>query len=372
MEELQIYNIVNDVTSQALGTKDLSVVNEQGLVSLGQTVLNSGTHTDDWVNTLVKRIGKTIISHRAYRNQFTGLMKDSMEWGAIVQKLKLQLVKAEPDQSYGLEDGTSVDHYKIANPKVVQKIFITETPYQFSITIQRVHLKEAFMSAGAMGAFISAVYGEVQNSIEVAIEELGRTCLANYMAEVKGTDREIKLVTSYNTAKGAALTPGDKACLFDDEFLRYAIGEIKKVSKKMKTMAQGVYNDGTTSRHSPLEMQKMYVLTDFETALETQVEYAAFNDRYLKLDGFEEVAYWQSIKDAAHIKVNKVSDGTEVDADNIMACVFDRESLGMYNQESWTATTPMNAAGGYFNTYWHEKQLWFNDLSENFVVFTLN
>ena len=32
----------------------------------------------------------------------------------------------------------------------------------------------------------------------------------------------------------------------------------------------------------------------------------------------------------------------------------------------------INAAGGYTNTFWHEKQLWFNDLSENFVMFTLN
>ena len=57
---------------------------------------------------------------------------------------------------------------------------------------------------------------------------------------------------------------------------------------------------------------------------------------------------------------------------SVVAVLGDRDGLGLYNQEMWTQTTPMNAAGGYYNTYWHEKQLWFNDLSEQFLVFTLN
>ena len=68
MEELQIYDIVNSVTSQALGRTDLTVVNDQGLIALGRTVLDSATYTDDFINTLVKRIGKTIVSFRAYKN----------------------------------------------------------------------------------------------------------------------------------------------------------------------------------------------------------------------------------------------------------------------------------------------------------------
>ena len=370
MDVLQIYDVVNSVTAQAIGTTDLAVVNEQGLIALGNTILDSSNYTDNFLNTLIKRIGKTIISSRAYRNQFTGLMKDSMEYGAIVQKLKVQLISAEADESYGLEDGSSVDHYKISKPKAIQKLFITETPYQFKITIQREHLKEAFTSSSAMGSFISAVYTEVQNSIELAIENLGRTCLANYIAEVDGKEtRTRNLVTEYNTKAGKTLT--SETAMFDGDFLRYAIAEIKKVSKKMQSMTN-IFNDGTTTRHTPLDLQKMYVLTDFESALETQVEYSAFNEQYVKLNGFEELAYLQSIKTPSSIDVTRASDGTEKKIENVVCCIFDTEALGLYNQDEWTSTTPMNAAGGYFNTYWHEKQLWFNDLSENFVVFTLN
>ena len=110
MEELQIYEIVNDVTAQALGRTDLKVTTEQGIISLGRTVLDSNTYADDFLNTLVKRIGKTIISFRAYQNTFNSLMKSTMEWGAIVQKLKVVMPKAEEDESHNLTNGVSIDH----------------------------------------------------------------------------------------------------------------------------------------------------------------------------------------------------------------------------------------------------------------------
>ena len=377
MEELQIYDIVNSVTSQALGRTDLTVVNDQSLIALGRTVLDSATYTDDFINTLVKRIGKTIVSFRSYRNAFNSLMKDQIEWGAIVQKIKVDMPAAETDQSYDLTNGASVDHYKVAKPTVKQKLFITDTPYQFKVTIQRVHLQEAFTSASAMGSFISAVFGEVQNAIELALENLGRTSLNNYMAELFVSDgvagpRVYNLRTLYNANVPEAEQIADsKNCLTSEKFLRFAIGKIKDVSKKMRAMSV-IYNDGTVTRHTPLEMQKLFVLSEFETALETQVEYAAFNEQYVKLDGFEEVPYWQDIKTPFNIKIGRASDNTEINGTNIVACVFDTDALGMFTKESWTSTTPFNAAGGYTNTFWHEKQLWFNDLSENFVMFTLN
>lgn len=369
METNQIYSIVNDVTAQALGRADITVTDEQGLIALGNTVLDSATYTDDFLNTLVKRIGKTIVSYRAYTNAFNNLMKDSMEWGAILQKIKVSMPKAESDESYGLEDGSSVDHYKIAKPKAKQKLFITNTPYQFHITIQREHLKEAFTSSGAMGSFIGAVYGEVQNALEVAREELGRNCVASRIAETSG-DRVVNLRTLYNAETGESLADVN-ACLHSDKFLRYAIGKIKNISKKMKSM-NTLYNEEEYERHTPMADQQLFVVSDFETQLETVVEYQAFNKEYVSLNGFEEVAYWQNLKTPYKISIKKASDQKESTVDNIVAVLGDRDGFGLYNQEEWTSTTPINAAGGYYNTYWHEKQLWFNDLSEQFVVFTLN
>ena len=44
----------------------------------------------------------------------------------------------------------------------------------------------------------------------------------------------------------------------------------------------------------------------------------------------------------------------------------------MFRDDEEVATTPVNAAGLYYNTYYHARQIWFNSLDENFVFFTLN
>ena len=194
----QIYTVVNGAAAQALGTGAIAAVDTASFVSLGNSVLSSSVNTEAFLNTLAQRIGRTIISYREYKNKFRDMVLSDFEYGAILQKIKVAMPSAEEDESYDLTDGQSVDHYKVSKPVVTQKLFVTRSPYQFKITIQREHLKEAFTSESAMGGFIAAIFGEVRNAIEFALENLGRGCYANYIAVVGGTAREIKLVTEFN------------------------------------------------------------------------------------------------------------------------------------------------------------------------------
>ena len=83
----QIYDIVNSVNSQTMGVTDLTVVDEQGLISLGQTVLTTNGLADTWLNSLAQRIGRTIISFREYKSKYSDMVLDSMQWGNIVQSI---------------------------------------------------------------------------------------------------------------------------------------------------------------------------------------------------------------------------------------------------------------------------------------------
>ncbi len=363
----QIYTIVNAVSAQALGTQALSAVDAQGLVSLGNTVLASSTNTEAFLNTLAQRIGKTIIDFRRYRNRLADMVMDDFEYGAILQKIKVHMPDAEADESYGLTDGQAVDHYKVAKPVVTQKLFVTRTPYQFKITIQRAHLAEAFEGPDQMGGFIAAVFGEVRNAVEIALENLGRTCLGNMIAE---SSHAINLVTEYNTETGETLTAA--TALHSPEFMNYAISRINETFDMMQAMST-LYNDGSVARFTPLEDIRVKVLSKFNRRAQTVTQYTAFHDQLVSVDhAFEIMPFWQSQQDPDGIRIERASDGTETSVQNIIAVVHDRDALGMYRKEETIATTPMNAAGLYYNQYWHEKQLWFNDLSENFVYFTLN
>ena len=374
MNTEQIYSLVNAVNQQAFGQAALTVADTSSLVSLGNTVLSSSQNTEAFLNILAQRIGRTILSYRQYRNKLADMVINDFEYGAILQKIKVVMPTAEADEMYGLTDGQSVDHYKVAKPEVDQKLFVTRTPYQFHITIQRETLKEAFLSADAMGGFIGIVFGEVRNAIELSLENLGRVTLATAISmagidQKTGLGREIRLVTDYNAETGKELT-ATKA-LHDPEFLAYAVARMNTVRDHMGDMST-MYNDGSVPRFTPPEDLRVRVISDFHRRLETVVQFAAFHDQLVEYDGtYTTLNFWQAQQTPYNVNISN-PEGETVEKNNVVAMIADRDAMGIYKIDEDVITTPVNAAGAYYNTYWHEKQLWFIDRSENWVIFTLN
>lgn len=369
MNTEQIYELVNDVADQSLGESAIAAVDTQGLISLGNTVLSSQTYTEGFLNTLAMRIGRTIMSERMYRNKLGDMVLNDFEYGAILQKISMHLVDAQEDPSADLVNGGSVDPWKIYKPDVEQKLFVTRTPYMFPITIQRRWLKEAFLSESAMGSFLSMVFSRIRDSIEFSLENLGRICLANFAAE---TTNVIPLVTNYNAETGKTLTYA--TCKHDKDFMAYAVGQFNHYSDMLTDMSTQ-WNDGSIERHTPKEDQRFKIISDFNRRLETVVQYAAFHDRFVTPTGdgyYNPLNFWQSEKSPYQVKIDRASDGTSITIDNVVAALYDRDALGMYKKTEEVLTSPVNVYGMYYNQAYHEQQLWFNDLSENFVLFTLN
>lgn len=367
----QIYTLVNSVNQQAFGQSALTVTDTSSLISLGNTVLSSSTNTEAFLNTLAQRIGRTILRFREYRNKLGDMVLNDFEYGAILQKIKVMMPEAEADESYGLVNGNSVDHYKINKPDVDQKLFVTRTPYQFHITIQRVHLKEAFLSVEAMGSFIGVIFGEVRNAIEISFENLGRITLATAAAEYSGA-REIKLVTDFNAEYSPATPLTAATAKHSEEFLRYAIMRMNNLVDMVQDASQ-LYNDGSMVTFTPKEDIRIRVISEFQRRLETNVLYAAFHDQFVDLpDAYKTINFWQSEQAPYDVNIVRPSDDAATTVNNIVAILHDRDAMGVYKVDEEVATSPVNAAGLYYNQYWHEKQLRFIDLSENGYIFTLN
>ena len=368
MNTNQIYTLVNSVVQQGLGLDNLTAVDSASLISVGNVVLSSQTNTEAFLNTLVQRIGRTIISYRKYTNKLGDMVLGDMEWGAILQKIKVSMPAASIEEDVTLTDGQSIDHYKVSKPSVNQKLFVGRNPYKIFVTIQRVWLKEAFLGEAQMAAFLAAIYGEVQNKIELSYEQLGRVALGYAVAQTAGTAREIKLVTMYNALVDAADRVTAASALMDANFLRWAIGEMQLYPEYLTDMST-LYNDGSETRQTPREDQRMRILTMFDTALRTQVQYAAFNKEMLELGSYTKLNYWQAASSPASVLVGG---GSPTQIDNIVAILHDRDAVGTYKQEEDVLTTPVNASGRYYNTFWHLRREYLFDPSENFLVFTLN
>lgn len=376
MDTTQIYSIVNDCAEQAIGKEALASIDTKNLVALGSVVLSSSSNTECFLNTLAQRIGRTIYRFRDYNNKFADMIVSDMQWGAILQKIRVEMPEAVADPTYSLTDGEAIDHWTVAKPKAHQKLFVARTPYMFKITIQKVTLKEAFLSVEAMGSFLSLVIGEVRNAIELSLENLGRLTLSVAMSETSDANSQrIHLVTEYNTEHGlteeAALTAA--TAIYNADFLRYAIYRMNNVIDMMQDMSV-MFCDGTLPTFTNRENMKIRVLSGFQRRLETVVEYAAFHDQFTSIDGaYKTINFWQSELTPSSIDILvRPSMGDRVQISNIIAEINDRDAFGIYQYDEEVNTTGINAAGRYYNQFWHELQNRFIDTSENIVLFILD
>lgn len=378
----QIYPIVNAVYRQMTGLSDIEAVDTASLVSMGSRLGELGK-LDLYLNSLARRIGRTIDSYRVYTSRYSDLSRSQLEWGAYVQKITAEMPEAVDNLIYevGKMDGKSVDQWIISNPKVHQRIFDKETPYSFFITMQTKLLREAFLSSGAMSSFINQIFGKVQNKIAFVHEELGRLCVNNMILAVNNK-QHYHLVSMYNSEHANKVNTGN--AMQSADFLRYCSAVFTMVSDGMTGMSV-LYNSDGFQRFTPKEAQRFYILSDFMNRLKTVVSYAAFHKEDVSVNPSLLVPYWQAaatVNDPdgyrtkttimGSVKNTETGASIEKTLENVIGIMFDWDSMGTFREEQEVLTTPVNARAAYYNTFWHENQLWYNDLSENCAVFFLD
>lgn len=317
----QIYDLVNAVAGEGLGTEgNLVVTNNETLVAFGSTILSSRNNTEAFLNTLIQRVGKTIFSYRKYTgSDAQDLTRDTMEMGAILQKVKVKMIKAKFDPSYDLSpdavdpDGNPVnrDPFTVAAPEVRQSLFVKRTPGMYEITVPVDLLNEAFVSTEAMGSFISMIYGEVRNSIEYGLNALAKTVQVTGMTQIlrykeSNNLRYIDLLAEameYGIVTTETITVWTDALikkyLQDENFLKYAIQRINGIVDMMGELTTN-FSEGGDAHFTPENSLKVLLASEFVRSAETYVQAGAFNDEKVSVKAkYRSVPFWQASKGGA-------------------------------------------------------------------------
>lgn len=376
--------VLNDVLAQVTGSKTIGTVTPENFVSVATTVLKQDY--DVTLKAISQVLSRTIFSVRPYTRKFKGMEADEIRFGNHVRKLNLSDLPFEDDQRYTLEDDVSVDMYKVRKPKVLQVNMYGQETFQTHYTVFRDQLDVAFSSMEEFGRFLAMVAQNVSDTIEQAHESLARATVANFInGKVKGDAQNvIKLVTVYNDMTGSALTPDTvKQPQNFVPFVKWMYGYISSISSLLteRTVKYHInVTDHEIARHTPTSMQSLYLYSPELNNIRTSVLSDVFNPDFLKLAYTEQVNFWQSIDTPMGIN-NKpeylLPDGTTkveeeaVVTSNVFGLMCDVEAMGYTVVNQWTATTPFNAAGGYSNIYFHFTDRYWNDFTENAVIFLL-
>ena len=388
---VDVYALMNAVVSQATGRTDLAVVDTTTFASVGEIVLRTGT--ENTLNAISTVIGKTIFSVRPYKGKLESLRVAQQRWGGQVRKIINLYDEAEKSDDWNtdlaqnaLDDGNSVDMYKIRKPKAVQLNFYGTKVLQKHITRFRDQLSLAFHSEDEFIRFIDSVMVEFSNEIELLNEAESRTTLLNFMAGISSMGlTEVDLVSEYNNEYGTQYTRAQLLSTHIESFMKFVAAEIKIYSSKLTDMST-LYHANLTGynkimRHTPKERQKMVMYEPIFIKTQAEVYSGLFNPKYLDIGSFEDVNYWQSQSTPTSINVKPnildVATGasknadTAVTLDYVLGILFDEEACGVMPQFDYSSTTPFNSAGGYYNMYMHWRFNSYCDYTENAVLFVM-
>ena len=388
---VDVYALMNAVVSQATGRTDLAVVDTTTFASVGEIVLRTGT--ENTLNAISTVIGKTIFSVRPYKGKLESLRVAQQRWGGQVRKIINLYDEAEKSDDWNtditqnaLDDGASVDMYKIRKPKAVQLNFYGTKVLQKHITRFRDQLSLAFHNEDEFIRFIDSVMVEFSNEIELLNEAESRTTLLNFMAGISSMGlTEVDLVAEYNNEYGTQYTRAQLLSTHIESFMKFVAAEIKIYSSKLTDMST-LYHANLTGynkimRHTPKERQKMVMYEPIFIKTQAEVYSGLFNPDYLDIGSFEGVNYWQSQSTPTSINVKPnildVSTGASKDAaaavelDYVLGVLFDEEACGVMPQFDYSSTTPFNSAGGYYNMYMHWRFNSYCDYTENAVLFVM-
>lgn len=373
----QVYEIVNKTADQSMGTRDVQVTDVSSLVSLGNDVMSSETSKDNFLNTLVDRIGKTIISQRAYSAGVSALINDAFTFGAILQKVYVAPVKATTSSQWDLINGTAVDQYVIAKPTVKQKLFNKRSTWEVDITIPDIQLNSAFRSAEEMATFIDAIFLAIRNSQEIYLAGMSEMCYANMIGEQcvyteGGGASVIDLLANYNKLMATTLTT-DQA-MHNTDFLKYASMTINLFVKKLAKMST-LYNTEGYARFTDAANLRVTMLADFTSACTSYLQANTYHDELVALPKYSEITYWQgtgrtpNFASASKVAVVTASGHTVVQ-DNVVCLMTDDEAIGL-TYDNRRSKSAYNSKGEYTNFFEKADMGYFNDLSENCIVFTV-
>jgi hypothetical protein len=380
----QISTVLGEIVGQATGSKPMAVTDTSSFVTVAQIGLKTGY--DTLATAISQVLSRTIFSTRPYNRKFGGLEVSNQRYGNHVRKLSPIDKEPEDDERYALTEGGAVDHYKVSKPLVQQTNFYGVNAYQRHLTTYRDQLDIAFRSPDEFSSFLSMMLSNVSDMIEQDHENTARATVANLIGgaiDLAGTN-VIHCLAEYNAITGGTYTA--ETVLNPDTivgFAKYLVARINTTAK-MLTERSNVFHQTiggkTVMRHTPVERQKAYIYTDYLSKVYANVFSTVFNENYLKIADTEEVNFWQSIKTPGSINVTPAyTDGTSGNVVKgkavnkpILAVLFDEEAAGYTVVNQWTQNTPMNAAGGYYNTYWHFTDRYWNDFTENHVVFVLD
>ena len=398
MELMQAASILNAVVGQQTGQTSVGAITTlDDFISTAETALKTGR--DPVLNAISQVWRNTVFAVRGYDNPLSTLRYTAERSGNATRKLSPEAGVVEDDERYlypaGYDanqtdpygDGQSVDMWKIRKQKVVQTNFYGSLVYEQVYTIFQDQFDVAFSNPSEFLRFNQMNITERMNDRASYEEAKARLLQLNFIGALldeNDSNRVVHLLTEYNAATGLSLTATTVMQAGNFEaFIRWMYARIKTIVGLMRhrsNMFQTVLTGKNILRHTEAENVRVALYTPFMEMIKSMVLSNLYNADMMTLPTYEAIDFWQSIKSPQTISVtphytgaNGASkNGSAVSNATVIGLIHDRDAIGYTWLNPRALVTPVNAAGAYYNEFYHARFATLSDNTEKGVVLCLD
>jgi len=384
MKQTQVYELLNTISTEELGESVIVKEDLSNVADVGKAFENLENGYENAMRRLHDHIGRMVLVDRLKPSRMPSVMRDAWEYGSILEKIRIEMPDAEENESWQLVDRESYDPNIYYQPKVHVKFYNDRVTFEVPLSFTEKQIKSAFTNATQLNAFFSAIETAITNAMTKYLDSLIMRTLNNFIAETIYSEysggsysassgvRAINLLYLYNQKYGTSITAAN--AVTTPEFIRFASYVMGTTLDKMADWST-LFNIGGTEKFTPADRRSFVLLSEFKRAAGAFLYDASgqFKDEDIRLPESETVTFWQGsgtdYKFASTSKIYvKTSEGHDVEVSGILGVAFDRDALGVCNEDRRVRTDVNNKAE--FITERHKFDAgYFNDFDEQFVVF---
>lgn len=253
-ETFDIINAIRNSNPQTFG-QYLPLANEENVAEIGQGILVSQSLQNDFINTLVERIGLVVVRSVMLQNQLKKFKKGMMPQGRSIEDIFVDITH---EHSYDPETAEQ-EVFKREIPNVKTLFHERNRQGFYKQTISDEQLRSAFTSWNKFGDFVAGIVNAMYNSSEVDEFKYMKLLIDNYHAKGQFTYVQTPAVVDETSAK---------------QFIK----KLRATATKM-TLTNGSRDYNGLAVHTKSDTENLHVLitADLEAEVDVDVLASAFN-----------------------------------------------------------------------------------------------
>lgn len=324
----------------------------ESIREIGQTIMNFQAFQNEFLSTLINRIGMVILQSKLYDNPWAVFKRGILEYGETVEEIFTNIAKPH---IYNVEL-SETNQFKREMPDVKTAFHYLNYQTFYKTTVQSKQLKQAFLSWEGVTQLISSIIDSLYSGANY-----DEFVMMKYLIAKKALEGHIYPMT----------IPTVNA-----ENAKSIVSTVKGVSNQMEFMS-GQYNEAGVLTYSDKRRQYVILNASFDAVIDVEVLASAFNmdkaefmGRRILVDSFanqDQSRLGILLKDDPTYQPFTQAELTKLQS--IPAVIVDEDWFMIYDN-LFEFTEKFNGEGLYWNYWFHTWKIFSSSPFANAVMFT--